>query len=85
MSQVGVKKWGESFSFAISRHPYELIKSWYCHHKLSIKHKDTEVGNFYPNDIKISKFFQSILFCSNQLQKLSLFQCMAVSLCLNMQ
>jgi len=43
-----INNWDNTFKFGIVRNPYELVVSWYYHHKTTPK-VPQEVKNFYPN------------------------------------
>ena len=50
ISAVGVPYWVSVPSFAMVRHPEELVKSWYMHHKFG-KRPSAEVKSQYPETI----------------------------------
>lgn len=43
--RYGKKKWNDSYTFAIVRHPIDLICSWYYHHKV-------KYPQLYPDNIE---------------------------------
>ena len=43
-----IRDWGTTFKFGIVRNPYDLVASWYYHHKTTPRVPQV-VKNFYPD------------------------------------